>query len=89
LDCEQKELLQEILELELYGVFPNITIAFRIFVSLPASMASRERTFSALKQVKNYCRSTTGQDPFNGNTLLFSLLFGPPHGANLYKINVC
>jgi hypothetical protein len=31
------------------GVFPSITIAPRISVSFPASVASGERTFSALK----------------------------------------
>jgi hypothetical protein len=45
-----KELIQEILKLRLCGVFPNITIALRIFVSLPASVASGERIFNVLKQ---------------------------------------
>jgi hypothetical protein len=46
-------------------MFPNITIALSIFVSLPASMASGECTFSVLKQV-NYYRSTMEQDLLNG-----------------------
>jgi hypothetical protein len=46
-----KELLQEIFELEQSGVFPNITIALLIFISLPASEASGERLFKVLKQV--------------------------------------
>jgi hypothetical protein len=36
LDCKPKILLQEILELEVSGTFPNMTIAVRILVSLPA-----------------------------------------------------
>jgi hypothetical protein len=44
LDCKPKELLQEILELGLSAVFPNITITLRIFVSLPAAVVSGERT---------------------------------------------
>jgi hypothetical protein len=35
-------------------VFPHITIALRIFVTLPASVDSGERTFNVLKEVKNY-----------------------------------
>jgi hypothetical protein len=58
LDYKSKELLQEILELELSGVFPNITIAPRILVSLPASAASGKCAFNMLKQVKIYSRST-------------------------------
>jgi hypothetical protein len=65
-DCKPKELLQEILDLGLSGVFPYITIVLCIFVSLPASVASGERTFNVLKQVNNYYRSTIGQDSLNG-----------------------
>jgi hypothetical protein len=43
LDCNPKQLLQEMLELGLSGVFSDITSAFRNFVS------SGEPTFSALK----------------------------------------
>jgi hypothetical protein len=47
-------------------VCPTITTALRIFVSWPASVASGERTFNVLKRVKNYHRSTMGQDRLNG-----------------------
>jgi hypothetical protein len=47
-------------------MFPNTTTALRIFVSLPASVASSERTFNVLKQVKNYHGSTMRQDRLNG-----------------------
>jgi hypothetical protein len=49
LDWKLKELFQEILELGPSGVFTNIPIALRIFVSLPASLASGERSFSVFK----------------------------------------
>ncbi|XP_065672106.1 zinc finger MYM-type protein 1-like [Hydra vulgaris] len=69
-DCKPKELFQEILELGLSGVFPNISIALRIFISLPVSVASGERSFNVLKQVKNYHRSTMGQECLNGLAML-------------------
>jgi hypothetical protein len=50
LDCKPNELLQEVLE---RGLFPNIAIALRTFVSLPASVASGERTFNVLEQVRD------------------------------------
>jgi predicted nucleotide-binding protein (sugar kinase/HSP70/actin superfamily) len=62
LHCKPKDLLQDILELGLTGVFPNITIALHIFINLPASVARGERTFNVLKRVKNYYRSSMGQD---------------------------
>ncbi|XP_065682505.1 uncharacterized protein LOC136095772 [Hydra vulgaris] len=70
LDCTPNKLLEEILGLGLSGVFPNITIALRIFISLPASIASGERTFNVLKQIKNYHRSTLGQERLNGLAML-------------------
>lgn len=69
-DCKPKELLKEILKLGLSGVFPNVTIALRIFLSLPASIASGERSFNVLKKVKNYNRSTMGQERLNGLAIL-------------------
>jgi hypothetical protein len=58
------------LELGLCQVFLNITIALCTFVTLLTSMASVECTFSVLKQVKNYCHSTMGQDHLNSFVLL-------------------
>jgi hypothetical protein len=63
-----KKLLQEVLERGLAGLFPNITLHCTFFISLPASVASGERTFSVLKQIKNYYRSSVGQDRLNGST---------------------
>jgi hypothetical protein len=51
LSCKLKGTHQEILVLGLCGVFPNSTIALRIFVSLPASMAPRQHFFNVLKQI--------------------------------------
>jgi hypothetical protein len=47
-------------------MFPNITTALLIFVTFSASVASGEGTFSVLKRLKKYYRSTMGQDPLNG-----------------------
>ena len=33
-----------------------------LFITLPVTVASAERSFSKLKIIKNYLRSTTGQD---------------------------
>jgi hypothetical protein len=54
LDCKPSELLQEILNHGLRGVFPYVTIALHIFFTLPASVASGECTLNVLEQVKSY-----------------------------------
>nr|CAH7761928.1 unnamed protein product [Callosobruchus chinensis] len=35
-------------------MFPNLTIALKMMLSLPVTIASRERSFSSLKIIKNY-----------------------------------
>ncbi|XP_022177474.1 zinc finger MYM-type protein 1-like [Myzus persicae] len=46
----------------LKDIYPNIEIALRIFLTLPVTVASCERSFSKLKIIKNYLRSTLGQE---------------------------
>jgi len=47
-------------------LYPNIYKLLKIFVTLPASTALPERTFSTLKRTKTYLRSTTGEIRLNG-----------------------
>ena len=42
-------------------LFPNDCISLRIFLTIPATLASSERFFSKLKLVKNYLRSVISQ----------------------------
>jgi len=42
-------------------LFPNVCIALRIFLTITATIASAERSFSKLKLVKNYFRSNMSQ----------------------------
>uniref|UniRef100_A0A453AZZ7 HAT C-terminal dimerisation domain-containing protein n=1 Tax=Aegilops tauschii subsp. strangulata TaxID=200361 RepID=A0A453AZZ7_AEGTS len=46
--------------------YPNISIAYRILFTVPVTVASAERSFSNLKLLKNYLRSTITQDKLNG-----------------------
>uniref|UniRef100_A0A8I6X471 HAT C-terminal dimerisation domain-containing protein n=1 Tax=Hordeum vulgare subsp. vulgare TaxID=112509 RepID=A0A8I6X471_HORVV len=46
--------------------YPNISIAYRIFFTMPVTVASAERIFSKLKLLKNYLRSTMSQERLNG-----------------------
>lgn len=43
---------------ELQDLYPYVDIALRLFLTIPASNCSAERSFSVLKRIKNYTRST-------------------------------
>ena len=65
-----KNIFEQILKLRLSNVFPNVLIALRIFLSLPATVASNERSFSVLKRIKSFFRSTMSQECLNGLAML-------------------
>lgn len=46
----------------LTAVCSNITIALRIMLTMPVTVVSAERSFSKLKLIKNYLRSTMSQE---------------------------
>lgn len=54
----------------LEAVYPNLEIAIRIALCIPATNCSGERSFSCLKRVKNYLRSALSQDKLNALALL-------------------
>ena len=56
------ELLNALAEYRLESIFPNLTVSLRMFLTVPATIASAEKSFSKLKLIKNYLRSSMGQD---------------------------
>lgn len=64
------EILNYLKEKKLEEVFPNMWVALRIAVTLPVTVASAERSFSKLKLLKTYLRSTMSQERLNGLALM-------------------
>lgn len=57
-EASHLDLLKVISKYELKDAFPNIEISLRIFLTMPVSVASCERSFSKLEMIKKYLRST-------------------------------
>ena len=60
------ELLIFIHEKELSEIYPNLWTALRICPTLPVTVAEAERSFSKLKLIKTYLRSTMSQERLTG-----------------------
>ncbi|XP_021980504.1 zinc finger MYM-type protein 1-like [Helianthus annuus] len=53
-----------------FNSFPNAYIAYRIVLTIPVTVATAERSFSKLKLIKNYLRSTMSQERLNGLAIM-------------------
>ncbi|KAH9733977.1 TTF-type domain-containing protein [Citrus sinensis] len=52
------------------GSFPNAFVAYRILLTMHVTVASAERSFSKLKLIKSFLRSTMSQERLNGLAML-------------------
>nr|XP_047137555.1 zinc finger MYM-type protein 1-like [Hydra vulgaris] len=56
------ELLNEVYAKGLHSIFPQVCVSLRIFLTFPVSTSEGERSSSKLAIIKNYLRSTMGQE---------------------------
>lgn len=47
-------------------IFPNVHSILKVCATLPVTVASVERTFSALKRIKTYLRNSSSENRLNG-----------------------
>lgn len=69
-DMDAFQILQKNYELSLQNTYPNLDIALRIFITMPVTTASCERSFSKLKIVKSYLRSSIGQERLTNMSII-------------------
>jgi hypothetical protein len=63
--------LNEILKTTGTDEFPTVHTLLKIFGTLPTSVATAERSFSTLRRLKTWCRTTMGEDRLTGLALLY------------------
>ncbi len=64
------QVVKFIVSSNLQEAFPNVLTAYLLLLTIPVSIASCERSFSKLKIIKNYLRSTMAQERLTGLSLL-------------------
>uniref|UniRef100_A0A8C8A234 TTF-type domain-containing protein n=1 Tax=Oryzias sinensis TaxID=183150 RepID=A0A8C8A234_9TELE len=57
-------------EKQLTDLYPNFWVGLRIASTIPVTVASAERSFSKLKLIKTYLRSTMGQERLSGLAMI-------------------
>ena len=63
-------LLRYLHSTRLHEVFPNVSVALGVVLTIPVTVASGERSFSKLKLIKTYLRASMKQERLNGLALL-------------------
>ncbi|KAJ7332951.1 hypothetical protein JRQ81_015131 [Phrynocephalus forsythii] len=69
-DTTPLEVFNYIYSNNLTSVFPNLSISLRIYLTVPVTVAEGERSFSKLKLIKNYLRSTMSQERLSNLAML-------------------
>lgn len=64
------KVLEFLVDRDMKSAFPNTTAVCQVFLTIPFSVASAERSFSKLKLIKTYLRSTMSQERLSALAVL-------------------
>jgi hypothetical protein len=67
-DGQKPQTLLVILNVTNQDLYPNIYAIFTVLITMPVSSASTERSFSAMRSVKNCLRATMGDERYRCHT---------------------
>jgi hypothetical protein len=70
-DDHQRTLLSKAIGLADSDFYPNLHTVFRILLTMPVGSVPCERSFSAMRRLKHWSRSTMNEDRLVGLALLF------------------
>ena len=69
-DGQKPQILLEALNVTNQDLYPNIYAIFTVLITMLVSSASSERSFSAMRRVKNCLRATMGDERLSNLSLL-------------------
>ncbi|KAF0701148.1 zinc finger MYM-type protein 1-like [Aphis craccivora] len=69
-DTSPLKVLEKIFSYSVDDIYCNVSIVLRILLTMPVTTASAERSFSKLKLIKNYLRSTLSQEKVTNLTII-------------------
>ena len=69
-DGQKPQTILETLNVTNHDLYPNIYAFFTVLITMPVSSASSERSFSAMRRVKNYLGATMGDERSSNLSLL-------------------
>ena len=65
-----RKILDYIYKQHILDIYGNLSIALRLLLTLPVTVASGGKSFSALKLIKTYLRSTMSHERLSGLALI-------------------
>ena len=90
IDLTPQGVFKRLISSGLQIAYPNVCTLYRIFLTLPITSATVERSMSKLKLIKNYLRSTMADDRLTALALIF---YRKRSGKNIKlsrdHINIC
>ena len=64
------DVLDNIYRRDLVDLYPNLALAMRLILTLPVTVATGERSFSSLKLIKTFLRTTMAQERLSSLSLI-------------------